>query len=49
MPEAMWVLEAQRFGPFIVTMDCHGNSRYDLVKKQAREIAEKVMAEKNSG
>lgn len=49
MPEAMWVLEAQRFGPFIVTMDCHGNSRYDLVKKQAREVAEKVMAEKNSG
>lgn len=48
MPEAMWVLEAQSFGPFIVTMDCKGNSRYDEVKKHAREIAAHIIEEKNT-
>lgn len=46
MPEAMWVMEAERFGPFIVTMDCKGNSRYDAVKANAREKADKIMQEK---
>jgi fumarate hydratase subunit beta/L(+)-tartrate dehydratase beta subunit len=32
MPEAMWVLEVEKLGPFIVTMDAQGNSRYDQVK-----------------
>jgi fumarate hydratase subunit beta/L(+)-tartrate dehydratase beta subunit len=32
MPEAMWVLEVERLGPFIVTMDCRGGSRYQEVK-----------------
>lgn len=35
MPEAMWVLDVQRFGPFVVTMDAHGNSRYDEIKASA--------------
>jgi tartrate/fumarate subfamily iron-sulfur-dependent hydro-lyase beta chain len=35
MPEAMWVLEVENFGPFIVTMDVSGNSRYDNVKEAA--------------
>jgi fumarate hydratase subunit beta/L(+)-tartrate dehydratase beta subunit len=35
MPEAMWVLEVERFGPFVVTMDAKGNSRYDEVKENA--------------
>lgn len=29
MPEAMWALEVEKFGPFIVTMDTKGQSRYD--------------------
>ena len=37
MPEAMWVLEVKDFGPFIVTMDCKGESTYDNVKDKARE------------
>lgn len=36
MPEAMWVLEVESFGPFIVTMDAHGNSIYEEVKEKAR-------------
>jgi fumarate hydratase subunit beta/L(+)-tartrate dehydratase beta subunit len=37
MPEAMWALNVEKMGPFIVTMDCNGNSRYDLVKEVASE------------
>ena len=40
MPEAMWVLETERLGPFVVTMDAHGNSRYDDVKAGAKKNLE---------
>jgi fumarate hydratase subunit beta/L(+)-tartrate dehydratase beta subunit len=41
MPEAMWELEVEKFGPFIVTMDNQGNSRYEEVKEAAnRRIVE---------
>lgn len=46
MPEAMWVLEADKFGPFVVTMDCKGNFRYNDVKAKAREIAEDILSKK---
>lgn len=46
MPEAMWVLEADKFGPFVVTMDCKGNSRYNDVKVKAREIAADILSKK---
>lgn len=29
MPEAMWNLKVEKFGPLIVAMDAHGNSLYD--------------------
>lgn len=35
MPEALWVLHAERFGPLAVTMDSHGNSIYQDIKEQA--------------
>jgi len=44
MPEAMWVLEVEKFGPFIVTMDTHGNSVYEQVKHAAFEHIEKLFA-----
>ncbi len=28
MPEAIWVMEVERFGPLVVAMDSHGNSLY---------------------
>lgn len=31
MPEALWVLESENFGPLIVAMDAHGNSLYEKV------------------
>ncbi len=35
MPEAMWAMDVEKMGPFVVTMDSHGNSRYQDVEKQA--------------
>ncbi|MDD5764066.1 MAG: fumarate hydratase C-terminal domain-containing protein, partial [Candidatus Bipolaricaulis anaerobius] len=28
MPEAIWVMEVERFGPLVVAMDSHGKSLY---------------------
>lgn len=38
MPEAMWVLRVEHFGPFIVMMDCRGHSRYDELRQSAERI-----------
>lgn len=37
MPEALWILEAVRFGPLAVTMDSHGESIYRNIKESALE------------
>lgn len=37
LSEAMWVLEVENLGPFVVTMDAQGNSRYDQIKAAACE------------
>jgi fumarate hydratase subunit beta len=39
MPEAVWHLEAEGFGPLIVAIDAHGHSLYDDV---GRKVAENV-------
>ncbi|MCI5850357.1 MAG: FumA C-terminus/TtdB family hydratase beta subunit [Sutterellaceae bacterium] len=46
MPEAMWPLQAKHFGPFLVTMDSYGKSRYDDVQAHTQEVAEKILATK---
>ena len=39
--EATWAMEVERMGPFIVTMDSSGDSRYDTVRDEAtRRITE---------
>ena len=42
MPEAMWDLEVERFGPLVVAMDACGNSLYKTLRERAREIAEEL-------
>jgi fumarate hydratase subunit beta len=37
MPEALWVLEAKKFGPLIVAIDAHGNSLYENVNKEVEK------------
>ncbi|UCE75480.1 MAG: fumarate hydratase C-terminal domain-containing protein [Methanomassiliicoccales archaeon] len=36
MPEALWVLEAEGFGPLIVAMDSQGNSLYENVESETK-------------
>lgn len=35
MPEALWKLEAEKFGPLVVAMDTHGRSIYKDIKEKA--------------
>jgi tartrate dehydratase beta subunit/fumarate hydratase class I family protein len=46
MPEALWVLEADKFGPLTVAIDTHGKSLYedidDTVQKQLPEIKKQL-------
>ncbi|MEE9151959.1 MAG: FumA C-terminus/TtdB family hydratase beta subunit [Thermoplasmata archaeon] len=37
MPEALWVLESEDFGPLIVAMDAHGNSLYEKVENDTKK------------
>ena len=38
MPEALWILNVEKFGPFAVTMDSHGRSVYQDIKDEALKI-----------
>lgn len=40
MPEALWILHVEKFGPFAVTMDAKGNSVYRDLKEQALKVME---------
>lgn len=40
MPEALWKLHVEKFGPFAVTMDSYGNSVYNDIKEKALKVME---------
>jgi len=42
MPEALWIFEAEEFGPLTVAIDSHGNNLFEEVKKKAEESRTKV-------
>ena len=42
MPEALWILQGEKFGPLIVAMDAHGNSLYANVEAEVTKNAEKI-------
>ncbi len=42
MPEALWVITAEEFGPLLVTMDSHGNSIHDEMDKRVAERKKEV-------
>jgi fumarate hydratase class I len=43
VPEALWVLEVERF-PVIVTMDSHGGSLHDIVERSSQERFDRLLA-----
>jgi fumarate hydratase subunit beta len=42
VPEAIWVIEVVDF-PAVVTMDAHGNSLHEGVRRQSRQVLEKLI------
>jgi fumarate hydratase subunit beta len=42
MPEAIWILEAEEFGPLTVSMDAHGTSLYEEVARRIEVNTAKV-------
>ena len=42
MPEAIWILNAENFGPLTVGIDAHGNSLYTVVNDKVKENEPKV-------
>jgi len=42
IPEALWVLEVEDFGPLVVGMDSGGNSIYRDIKIKGEELIEKM-------
>jgi fumarate hydratase subunit beta len=43
MPEALWVLEVENFGPLIVTMDSRGNSLYEKLELEIRDRLRRLL------
>ncbi|MHA1617368.1 MAG: FumA C-terminus/TtdB family hydratase beta subunit [Candidatus Njordarchaeales archaeon] len=44
IPEALWVLEVENFGPLVVAIDSHGNNIYLDVMSQAKKKYEEILA-----
>ncbi len=45
VPEAIWMFRVEEAGPFLVTMDSHGNSIHDDVDQEVSKNLEKVKAD----
>ncbi len=42
MPEALWILEVEDFGPLIVAIDAQGNNVFQNIQKQVEENRQKI-------
>ena len=42
MPEALWVMQVEKFGPLVVSMDSHGNSLHAQLKATAYQKADRM-------
>jgi len=43
MPEALWILEVEEFGPMTVTIDSHGKNLHDIVQGSAQEKRAEIL------
>jgi len=43
MPEALWILEVEEFGPMTVTIDAHGKNLHDIVQGSAQEKRAEIL------
>jgi len=44
MPEALWILEVEDFGPLVVAIDAHGNNLYERVRKEVEARKPRIYA-----
>lgn len=42
MPEALWIMEVEEFGPLTVAIDSHGNNLFENVAKKVEENKQKI-------
>lgn len=42
MPEAMWILEVEEFGPLAIAIDSHGNNLFMEVQKKVEENKQRI-------
>jgi len=42
MPEAMWVLEVEDFGPLTVAIDAHGNNLFEDIQTRVNQEKQKI-------
>lgn len=42
MPEAMWILEVEDFGPLTVAIDSHGNNLFEDVRAKVQENRQRI-------
>jgi fumarate hydratase subunit beta len=42
MPEAMWILEVENFGPLTVAIDAHGNNLFQNIQTKVNEKKQKI-------
>ncbi|MCK4246825.1 fumarate hydratase C-terminal domain-containing protein [Candidatus Bipolaricaulota bacterium] len=49
IPEAVWILDVEHFGPLIITMDSHGQSLYHKLDRTVNKNMEWIHARINKG
>jgi len=42
MPEAMWILEVEEFGPLAIAIDSYGNNLFIEVQKRVEENKQRI-------
>ena len=42
MPEAMWILEVEEFGPLAIAIDSHGNNLFEDVKRKVEKNKQRI-------
>jgi fumarate hydratase subunit beta len=42
MPEAMWILQVEDFGPLTIAIDAHGNNLYETIQTKADSLKQEI-------
>jgi fumarate hydratase subunit beta len=45
IPEALWIFEAENFGPLVITIDAKGNSMYEKLSQEQKKNLENLISQ----